>query len=254
MVAHGTTLAPQAALVTGAQQGIGQAAAIALAEAGADVAINWLDDEPAAQAVAAAVGRAGRRAMLVRADVADVAAAARMVEQVAAGFGRLDILVNNAGIFPRTPFLELTEAAWDSVLAVNLKGAAFVAQAAAKAMIAGGAGGAIVNLSSQAVRGAALGAHYSASKAGLIGLTRSTALELAPHRIRVNAIAPGVVDTAQPRGGFTEQGLRDLAATLPLGRLGTAADIADAIVFLASGRSAFMTGEMIHINGGGYMA
>ena len=248
------SLAGRVALVTGGQQGIGQAAATALAHAGTDVAVNWLDDGHAAQSVADRVHRAGRQALLIQGDVADVGSAAAMVAQVTARFGRLDILVNNAGIFPRVPFLELTEAVWDSVLGVNLKGAAFMAQAAAKAMIAGGAGGAIINLSSQAVRGSALGAHYSASKAGLIGLTRSIALELAPHRIRVNAIAPGVVDTAQPRGGFTEQGLADLATTLPLGRLGTAADIANAVVFLASDKSAFMTGEMVHINGGAYMA
>ena len=248
------TLTNQVALVTGAQQGIGRAAAIALAEAGADVAINWLDDEPAAQAVADAVRQAGRKAMLVRADVSDIAAGANMVEQVAAQFGRFDILVNNAGIYPRAAFLDLTEAVWDSVLGVNLKGSAFLGQAAAKAMIAAGNAGSIINLSSQAVRGSPLGAHYSASKAGLIGLTRSMALELAPHRIRVNAIAPGLVDTAQPRGGFTEEGLAQMATTLPLGRLGLASDIANAVVFLASDKSAFMTGEVMQINGGGYMA
>jgi NAD(P)-dependent dehydrogenase (short-subunit alcohol dehydrogenase family) len=248
------SLVNHVALVTGAQQGIGRAAAIALAEAGADVAVNWLDDEAAAQDVADAVHKAGRLAMLVHADVGDIAAGAKMVEQVAAHFGRLDILVNNAGIYPRAPFLELTEALWDSVHGVNLKGSAFVGQAAAKVMIAGGVGGAIINMSSQSIRGAVLGAHYSASKAGLLGLTRSMALELAPHGIRVNAIAPGVVDTAQPRGGFSEEGLAALATTLPLGRLGLASDIANAVVFLASDRSAFMTGEVMQINGGGYMA
>ncbi len=246
-------LAHRVALVTGAQQGIGRAAAIALAKAGADVAVNWLDDETAAQEVAAAVRATGRQAILVRADVGNVAEGAAMVDQVAARFGRLDILVNNAGIYPRAAFLDMTEALWDAVHGVNLKGSAFVAQAAAKVMIAGNAGGAIINMSSQAVRGSVLGAHYSASKAGLLGLTRSMALELAPYRIRINAIAPGVVDTAQPRGGFDEAGLTELAATLPLGRLGLASDIANAVVFLASDQSAFMTGEVMHINGGGYM-
>ena len=241
------------ALVTGAQQGIGAASAIALAQAGADVAISWLDDRAAAQTVAEAVERAGRGALLVRADVADTAASAAMVDAVMARFGRLDILVNNAGIFPRAAFLDLTQAMWDNVHAVNLRGAAFCAQAAAKAMIAGG-GGSIVNLASQAVRGSVLGAHYSASKAGLLGLTRSMALELAPYRIRVNAIAPGLVDTAQPRGGSTEAELLAQGAALPLGRLGQAVDIANAVVFLASDLSAFMTGEVMQINGGGYMA
>ncbi len=248
------SLAGRVALVTGAQQGIGRAAARALAAAGADVAGTWRDDAAAAAATEAEVRAAGRQAFLVRADIADVAESARMVEAVLRRFGRLDILVNNAGIFPRAPFLEMTEALWDGVHSVNLKGAAFCAQAAARAMIAGGAGGAIVNMASMAVRGSPRGAHYSASKAGLVGLTRAMALELAPHRIRVNAIAPGLIDTAQPRQGSTEEGLAALAAAIPLGRIGQAAEIADAVVFLASDGAAFMTGEVVHINGGAYMA
>lgn len=242
------------ALVTGAQQGIGRAAAIALAEAGADVAINWLDDEAAAQATLSGVTAVGRRGVLLRESLETAAACARLVAQATAQLGRMDILVNNAGIYPRADFLDLTEATWDSVINVNLKAAAFCSQAAARAMIAQGAGGAIINMSSQAVRGAARGAHYSASKTGLLGLTRSVALELASHGIRVNAIAPGVIDTAQPRGGFSEEGLRALAARVPMGRMGQAAEIAQAIVFLASGQSSYMTGEVLHINGGGYMA
>ena len=247
-------LANRVALVTGAQQGIGRAAAIALAKAGADVAINWLDDETAAQETADAVRDAGRRAVLFQANIAGVAASAQLVADVAAQFGRLDVLVNNAGIYPRAPFLDLTEALWDSVHAVNLKGAAFCGQAAARVMIVGGLGGAIINLASQAIRGAVNGVHYSASKAGLVGLTRSMALELAPHGIRVNAIAPGLVDTAQPRGGSTEEGLLELAAAIPLRRMGRSDEIADAVVFLASEQSSFMTGEVVQINGGSYMA
>ncbi len=242
------------ALVTGAQQGIGRASALALAAAGADVAINWLNDKAAAEAVAAEIAHAGGRAILVQGSVTGPGAGARMVEAVTRQWGRLDILVNNAGIFPRMPFLDLTEAVWDSVHAVNLKGAAFCGQAAARAMVAGGAGGVIINMSSQAVRGSPRGAHYSASKSGLIGLTRSMALELAPHRIRVNAVAPGLVDTAQPRDGHDEAELAIMGGALPLGRIGQPADIAEAVVFLASDRSAFMTGEVMQINGGGYMA
>jgi 3-oxoacyl-[acyl-carrier protein] reductase len=242
------------ALVTGAQQGIGRAAAQALAAAGADVAINWLDDAAAAAAVERDVQAAGRQAYLVQADVAVVADSARMVDAVVNRFGRLDILVNNAGIYPRAAFLDLSEAVWDAVHTVNLKGSAFTAQAAARAMVAAGQGGAIISMASQAVRGAVHGVHYSASKAGIIGLTRSMALELAPYGIRVNAIAPGLVDTAQPRGGFSEAGLLELAATLPFGRMGRPGEIADAVVFLASDQSSFMTGEVMHINGGSYMA
>jgi 3-oxoacyl-[acyl-carrier protein] reductase len=242
------------ALVTGAQQGIGQAAALALAEAGADVAINWLDDAAAAEETARLVRSAGRQAFLVQADVGVVAGVQGMVDAVLRQFGRLDILVNNAGIYPRMPFLEMTEALWDAVQSVNLKGTAFCSQAAARAMVAAGQGGAIVTMASSAVRGAANGAHYSASKAGLVGLTRSMALELAAHGIRVNGIAPGLTDTAQPRYGFTEEGLQEFARTMPMGRMGRPSEIADAVVFLASSRSSFMTGEVIHINGGVYMA
>lgn len=241
------------ALVTGAQQGIGRAAALALAAAGADVAINWLDDERAAEDTAEIVRATGRSATLVRADVSSLASIAGMMRETVERFGRLDILVNNAGIYPRAPFLDLTEATWDAVHGVNLKGAAFCTQAAARAMIKSGRGGAVVNLSSLAVRGSPNGAHYSASKAGILGLTRGTALELAPHGIRVNAVAPGIIDTAQPRFGMSEDELAAAGKSLPLGRLGRAEEIADAVVYLASDRSSFMTGETIHINGGAYM-
>jgi 3-oxoacyl-[acyl-carrier protein] reductase len=120
---------------------------------------------------------------------------------VARELGRLDILVNNAGVFPRVPFLDMKEGDWDHVVDINLKGSFFCAQAAARLMVQGGRRGAIVNLASTAVRGAPLGVHYSASKSGAVGMTHAMALELAPHGIRVNAVAPGLTDTAQPRPG-----------------------------------------------------
>ena len=170
------------------------------------------------------------------------------------GLGTPDILVNNAGVFPRSEFLELSEREWDHVLGVNLKGGFLCAQAAARAMVAGQRAGAIVNISSSAIRGDARGVHYSASKAGVLGMTRAMALALAPHRIRVNAIAPGLTDTAQPRYGNTEEQIAVRAREIPLGRIAKPEEIARIAVFLASEDSGWITGELIHVNGGAYMA
>ena len=245
-------LAGRRALVTGAQQGIGRACTLALARAGADVAINWLDDKSGAEAAAADIQALGRRAVLV--PIATGSAARRIVEEADAALGGLDTLINNAGIFPRSPFLELAEAEWDAVHNVNLKGSFLIAQALARGMVSNGRKGAIVNLSSSSVRGHVLGAHYAASKAGIIGLTRSMALALAPHGIRVNAIAPGLTDTAQPRYQFSEAEMLEQSRLIPLGAMAQPSDIADIIVFLVSDRARFITGEVVHANGGLYMA
>jgi len=248
-------LAGKAALVTGAQQGIGAAIAIALAREGADVAINYLDGLAEAEAVAAAIRAAGQRAVLIPGDVSGSDAPAKLVEATAAAFGKIDILVNNAGVFPRVAFLEMKEADWDFVHSINLKATCFCAQAAARAMIAAGTQGTIVSLASSAIFGVSpRGVHYAASKGGIVSLTRAMATELAPYRIRVNAIAPGLTDTAQPRYGATEEELMARAATMPLGRMGRPEDIANVAVFLASEKSAFMTGQIVHANGGIFMA
>lgn len=241
-------------LVTGAQQGIGAAAARAFAAAGYDVAVNWLDDRAAAEAVAADITNAGRRAVLVQGDVGTAAACAALVQAAIDGLGHIDVLVNNAGIFPRVEFLDMTEAQWDAVLDVNLKGSAFCAQAAARHMVAAGIRGVILNLSSSSVRGAVLGVHYSATKTGVIGITRSMALALAPHGIRVNAIAPGLTDTAQPRYGNTDAELAEMAKAMPLGRMGRPEEIAGLMTYLASEPAAWITGQVYHINGGVYLA
>lgn len=249
-------LAGRVALVTGAQQGIGAAIAVALAEAGADVALTWLDDQTAADGVAARVRQAGRRVHRIRVDVARLADIDMMVADTARVLGAPDILVNNAGVYPRVNLLEMRESDWDHVLDINLKAGCFAAIAVAKALIAAGkASGCVINISSQAIRGAVRGVHYSASKGGVLSMTRAMALELAPHNIRVNAIAPGTTDTAQPRYGATEAELIEMAARLiPLGgKMLTPEQIARTAVFLASDDANAITGQVLHVNGGSYM-
>jgi NAD(P)-dependent dehydrogenase (short-subunit alcohol dehydrogenase family) len=241
------------ALVTGAQQGIGRAAVLALAREGADVAINWFEKETEAKQLAEEVRALKRSSLTVQGDVSKGVDVTRLVDEAYRGLGGLDILINNAGVFPRSPFLQLTEAEWDHVLDVNLKGSFLVAQAVARKMVADGTKGAIVNLSSSSVRGHVLGVHYAASKNGIIGITRSMALALAPHGIRVNAVAPGITDTAQPRYQFSEAEMAEQSRLVPLGSMASPADIADILVFLASGDARFMTGETVHANGGLYM-
>jgi NAD(P)-dependent dehydrogenase (short-subunit alcohol dehydrogenase family) len=242
------------ALVTGAQQGIGRAIAVALARDGADIGVNYLDDPAAAESVAKEVRALGRRAAIVKADVMRAGDVDAMVAAIAGALGPPDVLVNNAGVFPRSDFLDLAEREWDQVLNVNLKGGFLCAQAVARALVAAGRPGAIVNIASSAVRGDPRGVHYSASKAGVVGLTRAMALALAPHRIRVNAIAPGMTDTQQPRYGNTEEQLAIKAREIPLGRMAQPEEIARVAVFLATSDAEWITGELIHVNGGAYMA
>jgi NAD(P)-dependent dehydrogenase (short-subunit alcohol dehydrogenase family) len=246
-------LGGKVALVTGAQQGIGRAIALAFAREGADVGVNYLDDRNAAEKVVQEVRGAGRRAVLVQADVAQASDTDAMVSHVVGELGGLDVLVNNAGVYPRVPFLEMRERDWDLVLDVNLKGGFFCAQAAARAMIAGRRRGSVINMASQAIRGAVRGVHYSASKGGVVAMTRAMALELAPHGVRVNAIAPGLTDTAQPRYGNTEDELAVMASGVPLGRMAQPEDIARVAVFLASDDAGHMTGQTVHVNGGSFM-
>ncbi len=241
-------------LVTGAQQGIGRAMAIEFAAAGADIVVNWLDDQEAAEYVANRVRSCGRRAILVKADVAQIEQVQSMVSAAQEALGPIDVLVNNAGVFPRVPFLEMTESDWDYVLDVNLKGSYFCAQSVAKAMVSAGRTGVIINLTSGAAfRSSPRGVHYVASKGGVLSMTRAMALELAPYRIRVNAIAPGLTDTAQPRYGSSEAELADMARAIPLGRMARPEDIARAAVFLASDSAGFVTGQTLHVNGGSYL-
>jgi NAD(P)-dependent dehydrogenase (short-subunit alcohol dehydrogenase family) len=245
-------LAGRAAVVTGATRGIGRAVALALAREGADVVVNGRDAAAGAAAVRAIEGL-GRRAVWHRADLGRVAEARGLVDAAVAALGRVDVLVNNAGLFQRKPALEMEEADWDAVLDVNLKGAFFCAQAAARAMAAraragGPAGGAIVNVSSDAQWSGGLNpcAHYAASKAAMGSFTRSLARELAPHGIRVNAIAPGMIETDM--GGDAGAALGDLR--IPLGRYGTPEEVAAVAVFLASDEASYVTGATLNLSGG----
>jgi 3-oxoacyl-[acyl-carrier protein] reductase len=246
-------LVNRVAIVTGAQQGIGEAIARAFAREGAAVVVNYLDDRDGAEAVVSEIVRGDGRAVAVRADVSVSDEATALIE-AATPFGGVDLLVNNAGIFPRSQFLEMEQEEWDSVLGVNLKGAFLCTQAAAKDMVARSAAGAVINMSSAiANTGSARGVHYTASKSGVVGLTRATALALAPHGIRVNAIAAGMTDTAQPREGLTEEQIADIVGGFPLGRLVRPEEIADTAVFLAGEESRQITGQTIHVNGGAVM-
>jgi 3-oxoacyl-[acyl-carrier protein] reductase len=240
-------------LVTGAQRGIGRAIALRFATAGADVALNYLDDRAAAEATTGAIAALGRRATAIAADISRPAEARRLVAEAERALGPLDVLVNNAGIFPRTPFLELDEATWDAVLDTNLKATFVCAQEAARRMVAAGRPGVIVNLSSGApYRGSLRATAYMASKLGIVGLTRGMARELAPRGIRVNAVAPGITNTAMPRLGNTEEALAALARASPAGRLAEPEDIADVVVFLATDEARHVVGQLIHVNGGEY--
>ena len=246
-------LAGKVALVTGAQQGIGKAIALAYGREGASVVVNYLDNQAAAEEIASQIRALGQRAVPIAGDVAQAADVRRMVE-AGESLGGIDILVNNAGIFPRVEFLDMTEAQWDEVLNVNLKGTFLCTQAVAQKLVERGRGGAVINLaSSAAFRSSPRGVHYVASKAGIVGVTRATALELAPYRVRVNAIAPGTTDTAQPRYGMSEEELQAAGRQVPLGRMGTPEDVADLAVFLASEEARHITGQTLHVNGGQYL-
>ncbi len=240
-------------IVTGAQKGIGRSMVETFAGAGASVVINWLDDEAAAAETAAAADAAGVATALVQGDVREASTAAALVE-AAAGLGGPDILINNAGIYPRAEFLELSEDLWDQVLDVNLKGGFLCSQAVARWMVDAGRPGAIVNIASAAFWvPVGNGVHYTASKGGVIGMTRAIAAALASHHIRVNVIAPGIADTDQPRGGLSEDAVQARGAGLPLGRLTRPDEIAEAALYLSSDAATQVTGETLHVNGGQIM-
>lgn len=240
------------ALVTGARSGIGHAIALELARQGADVAINDLADNPEVEAVVQAIAGLGRRAIATPGDVSNAQQVADMVGSVVQKLGRLDILVNNAGIEKKTPFLEVAESDFDRVIAVNLKGTFLCAQAAARVMVKQGTGGKIINISSIHEDLPMPGnSPYCASKGAIRMLTRTLALELAPHQINVIGVGPGAVATPINRDVLGSSGLLDqLKAQIPWGRLAAPEEIARVVAFLASSSADYLTGTTVFVDGG----
>jgi NAD(P)-dependent dehydrogenase (short-subunit alcohol dehydrogenase family) len=238
----------RAALVTGGGRGIGREIALELARAGCAVAVNYLVDPEGAEETVAELRALGVDAFGVCADVGLAADAARMVGETVARFGRLDVLVNNAGVQTWTPFLDVTEDEWDLVIRTNLKGCFLCTQAAARQMT--DRGGSIVNIGSGCNKVPFPGlVAYTASKGGIEMLTKVAAIELAPHRISVNCVAPGAVDVER-----TRLETADYAGTwgklTPLGRVGMPQDVASAVRFLTSSSAAFITGQTVWVDGG----
>jgi 3-oxoacyl-[acyl-carrier protein] reductase len=240
------------ALVTGASRGIGRAIAISLAEAGADVAVNYAGSEKAADEVVAIIEGLGRRAFKVQADVSSSAQVEEMVKTVLSRFERLDILVNNAGITRDNLIMRMKEEEFDQVINTNLKGVFNCIKAVTRPMMKQRSGR-IINISSVVgVLGNAGQANYVAAKAGVIGLTKSTARELASRNITVNAVAPGYIETDMT-DKLSQEMQQQLLQQIPLSRLGQPEDIAKVVRFLASDDSVYMTGQTLHVDGGMYM-
>jgi 3-oxoacyl-[acyl-carrier protein] reductase len=239
------------AVVTGASRGIGRSISLALAAGGARVVAFDLDlDET--EKVAEEIRTLGVDSLAVKGNVTIAADAERMIDVAVEKFGRVDILVNNAGITRDGLLLRMKDEEWDAVLNVNLKGAFLCSRAAAKVMMKQRYGR-IINIASVVGQmGNAGQANYCASKAGLMGLTKSNARELAKRNVTVNAVAPGFIATAMT-DALPEKTRQELAAQIPLERLGTAEDIANAVLFLAAERSGYITGQVIGVNGGMYM-
>jgi len=251
-IAMNISLKDKVCLVTGGSRGIGKAIVLALAESGATVAFDYRERRDAAEAVLAEVEERGGRAAIFQADVSDVDAVNAMVEAVREKFGPVSILVNNAGINRDKSFSKLTHEQWDEVLSMNLSGAFNVTKAVMPDMLEQ-KWGRIVNVSSIVGQRGNFGqANYAAAKAGLIGFTKTVALETARKGVTANAIAPGFIDTDM-MASVPEDVLAKICATIPVARMGKPEEIAPIVVFLASDQAAYITGQVIAANGGLYM-
>ena len=241
------------AIVTGARRGIGRASCLTLAEAGAKVVVSDIDKEDC-EKVVSEIEAEGGEALAIKCDISQKSEVDSMVSQTVKRFGRVDILVNNAGIADFKEFISMTEQDWDRTMDINLKGYFLCSQAAVKEMIKTGSG-IIVNITSIAMGQTGIGfpnlVHYVASKGGIAGMTEALAIELAPYNIRVNAIAPGLIETpmVDPIKSNTEV-LKGLLARLPMKRMGEPAEISSAVLFLASDASSYMTGSVVNVDGG----
>ena len=249
------TLHGKSALVTGGGRGIGRAISILFGRLGARVAVNYARDEAAAAETVAAVEQAGGEAFSARADVSDPAQAERLVEETVARFGSLDILVANHGIWKRASIDAMTPEQWDETLRINLGGVYAVVHHAARHMVPRRAGTMVLIASTAGQRGEAHHSHYAATKGAILAFTRSLAAELAPHGIRVNAVAPGWVVTDMTRSVLEDPAQAAAALRpIPLGRPGTPDEIAGPVAFLASDLASFLYGEVLSVNGGAVMA
>lgn len=242
-------------LVTGGSTGIGRAAAIGAAKAGADVAINYRSSSAEAESCTAEIEAAGQRGLAVQGDVADPAVAGEFIAKAVEAFGKVDVMVSNAGICPFHSFLDMPVETVQRTVNVNLLGGYFMCQAAANQMVKQGHGGAIVAVSSiSALVGGEMQTHYTPTKAGLHSLMQSAAIALGRHKIRCNSVLPGTILTEINKDDLADQEKRQrMEARIPLGRLGEAEDLAGPIVFLASDMASYVTGAALLVDGGAFV-
>lgn len=242
-------LTGKVALVTGASRGIGQAVAVELAKAGADVIVNYIGNEAVAQETVEKVEALGRKALKIKADVGNADEVQAMVDEAHAAFGHIDVLVNNAGITRDGLLIRMKDSDWDDVLNINLKGVYLVSKAVAKLMVKQRSGRIINMTSVSGVTGNVGQANYAAAKAGVIGFTKTCAKELAARGITVNAVAPGFIETAMT-DVLPEKIKEGIAATVPLGRMGQPEEIAGVVTFIASDFARYITGQVLNVDGG----